>query len=160
MFFWPLPLWPMSAAAHDMLLRPRNDCLKPIGGIPGDATSEQMRLVAALADELSHGEIRVTHEQNLVLPDLRQADLFALWTRLEAAGLGSANAGLVSDIISCPGLDYCALATARSIPVAQRISQRLAAREQDIGELKLKISGCINACGHHHAGHIRNGLND
>ena len=130
--------------------------LKPIGGIPGDATSEQMRLVAALADELSHGEIRVTHEQNLVLPDLRQADLFALWTRLEAAGLGSANAGLVSDIISCPGLDYCALATARSIPVAQAISRRFAdlGRQEAIGELKIKISGCINACGHHHVGHI------
>ncbi len=130
--------------------------LKPIGGIPGDATSEQMRVMAALADEFSHGEIRVTHEQNLVLPNVRKRDLFALWNQLEDAGLGTANNNLISDIIACPGMDYCALATARSIPVAQAISNRFAAldRQEKIGELKIKISGCINACGHHHVGHI------
>jgi sulfite reductase (NADPH) hemoprotein beta-component len=130
--------------------------LKPIGGIPGDATSEQMRTVAALADEFSHGEIRVTHEQNLVLPDVRKGDLFALWHLLEDAGLATPNNNLISDIISCPGLDYCALATARSIPIAQAISNRFAEldRQERIGELKIKISGCINACGHHHVGHV------
>jgi sulfite reductase (NADPH) hemoprotein beta-component len=133
-----------------------NLSLKPIGGIPGDVTSEQMRAVAALADEFSHGEIRVTHEQNLVLPDVRKRDLFALWHLLEDAGLATPNNNLISDIISCPGLDYCALATARSIPIAQAISSRFAdlARQEAIGELKIKISGCINACGHHHVGHI------
>jgi len=130
--------------------------LKPIGGIPGDATGEQMRAVAALAETFSLGEVRVTHEQNLVLPHVKQADLAAVWAGLAAAGLATANAGLVSDIISCPGLDYCSLANARSIPVAQRISERFAdlRRQHDIGPLKIKISGCINACGHHHAGHI------
>jgi sulfite reductase (NADPH) hemoprotein beta-component len=133
-----------------------NLSLKPIGGIPGDVTSEQMRTVAALADEFSHGEIRVTHEQNLVLPDVRKRDLFALWHLLEDAGLATPNNNLISDIISCPGLDYCALATARSIPIAQAISRRFADldRQEAIGELKIKISGCINACGHHHVGHI------
>ena len=133
-----------------------NLSLKPIGGIPGDATSAQMRTVAALADTFSHGEIRVTHEQNLVLPDVRKADLFALWNLLEEAGLATPNSNLISDIIACPGMDYCALATARSIPIAQAISQRFAALERQtrIGELKIKISGCINACGHHHVGHI------
>ena len=133
-----------------------NISLKPIGGIPGDATSAQMRTVAALADEFSHGEIRVTHEQNLVLPNVRKSDLFALWNLLEEAGLGTANSNLISDIISCPGMDYCALATARSIPIAQAISARFAGleRQREIGELKIKISGCINACGHHHVGHI------
>jgi sulfite reductase (NADPH) hemoprotein beta-component len=130
--------------------------LKPIGGIPGDATSEQMRTVAALADEFSHGEIRVTHEQNLLLPDVRKADQFALWHLLDDAGLATPNSNLISDIISCPGLDYCALATARSIPIAQAISNRFAEldRQERIGELKIKISGCINACGHHHVGHV------
>ena len=130
--------------------------LKPIGGIPGDATDVQMEAVADLADRFSLAEIRVTHEQNLVLPHVRQDDLAALWQALAEHGLETANAGLVSDIIACPGLDYCALANARSIPVAQRISERFAdlARQQDIGDLKIKISGCINACGHHHAGHI------
>jgi sulfite reductase (NADPH) hemoprotein beta-component len=130
--------------------------LKPIGGIPGDATSGQMRVMAALADEFSHGEIRVTHEQNLVLPNVRKRDLFALWNQLEDAGLATANSNLISDIIACPGMDYCALATARSIPIAQAISNRFAAldRQEKIGELKIKISGCINACGHHHVGHI------
>jgi sulfite reductase (NADPH) hemoprotein beta-component len=130
--------------------------LKPVGEAPGDATSDQMRLVADLAEEFSHAEIRVTHAQNLVLPYVRQRDLFAIWQRLGEAGLASANVGLITDIIACPGLDYCALATARSIPIAQAIQQRFAdaAREDEIGALNIKISGCINACGHHHVGHI------
>ena len=133
-----------------------NVSLKPIGGIPGDMTSEQMRLVATLADEFSHGEIRVTHEQNLVLPYVKKSDLFAVWNLLEESGLATPNSDLISDIIACPGMDYCALATARSIPIAQAISQRFAEldRQERIGELKIKISGCINACGHHHVGHI------
>ncbi|GAA4773034.1 nitrite/sulfite reductase [Novosphingobium ginsenosidimutans] len=128
--------------------------LKPVGGIPGDATGEQMRLMADLAAQYSFDELRVTHAQNIVLPHVKKADLYALWQALDAKGLGTANLDLVGDIIACPGLDYCSLANARSIPVAQKISQRLADRQQEIGELKLKISGCINACGHHHAGHI------
>ena len=130
--------------------------LKPIDGIPGDATSEQMRVVADLAERFSHSEIRVTHQQNLVLPYVKQADLFPLWNALVKAGLATANIGLITDIIACPGLDYCALATARSIPIAQAIASRFAdqARQRDIGELNIKISGCINACGHHHVGHI------
>jgi len=130
--------------------------LKPAGGVPGDVTAEQMEAVAALADRYSFGEIRVTHEQNLVLAHVRQADLHALWQALRQQGLATGNAGLISDIICCPGLDYCNLANARSIPVAQRISQRFAdlERQHDIGALKIKISGCINACGHHHVGHI------
>jgi sulfite reductase (NADPH) hemoprotein beta-component len=130
--------------------------LKPIGGIPGDATAEQMEAVADLAEAFSHDELRVSHEQNLVLPHVALDDLPQIYDRLAAHGLATANIGLVSDIISCPGLDYCSLATARSIPVAQRISERFGdpERAQDIGELKIKISGCINACGHHHVGHI------
>ena len=128
--------------------------LKPVGGIPGDASADQMRLMADLARDHSFDELRVTHAQNIVLPHVKKADLYTLWQQLDAAGLGTANLDLVGDIIACPGLDYCSLANARSIPVAQKISQRLAAKEQEIGELKLKISGCINACGHHHAGHI------
>jgi len=130
--------------------------LKPIGGIPGDATAQQMHAVADLAERLSLNEIRVTHEQNLVLPHVRQIDLPALWKALVPEQLATANIGLVSDIISCPGLDYCSLANARSIPIAQRISTRFAELNQqhDIGPLKIKISGCINGCGHHHAGHI------
>ncbi len=128
--------------------------LKPVGGIPGDATGEQMRLMADLAARYSFDELRVTHAQNIVLPHVKKADLYALWQALDANGLGTANLDLVGDIIACPGLDYCSLANARSIPVAQKISQRLSAKSQEIGELKLKISGCINACGHHHAGHI------
>ncbi len=128
--------------------------LKPVGGIPGDATGEQIRLMADLAKQYSFDELRVTHAQNIVLPHVKKADLYALWQVLEANGLGTANLDLVGDIIACPGLDYCSLANARSIPVAQKISQRLAGKQQEIGELKLKISGCINACGHHHAGHI------
>ena len=128
--------------------------LKPVGGIPGDASADQMRLMADLAKAYSFDELRVTHAQNIVLPHVRKADLYALWQALDAAGLGTANLDLIGDIIACPGLDYCSLANARSIPVAQKISERLAARAQEIGVLKLKISGCINACGHHHAGHI------
>ncbi|QCN94342.1 nitrite/sulfite reductase [Azospirillum argentinense] len=130
--------------------------LKPAGGIPGDATSEQMELIADLADAHSFSELRVSHAQNLVLAHVRQDELFTLWTALEANGLGTPNAGLIGDIIACPGLDYCALANARSIPLAQAISARFAdpARQQTIGELGIKISGCINACGHHHVGAI------
>ena len=130
--------------------------LKPIGGVPGDATADQIDLVAELAERYSADEARVSHEQNLVLPHVRLTDVFAVWKRLAEAGLATANLGLVSDIIACPGLDYCNLANARSIPVAQRISQRFSdlKRQHDIGELKVKISGCINACGHHHVGHI------
>jgi sulfite reductase (NADPH) hemoprotein beta-component len=130
--------------------------LKPIGGIPGDASAQQMHAIASLGERLSLDEIRVTHEQNLVLPHVRQIDLHELWTALVAEGLATANVGLVSDIISCPGLDYCSLANARSIPIAQRISARFAELklQHDIGPLKIKISGCINGCGHHHAGHI------
>lgn len=130
--------------------------LKPIGGIPGDASAEQIDLVADLAERYSFDELRVTHAQNLVLPHVRKADLYEIWQRLDAAALATANLDLVSDIIACPGLDYCSLANARSIPVAQKIAERFAdaGRQRDIGELKLKISGCINSCGHHHAGHI------
>ncbi len=130
--------------------------LKPIGGVPGDATDAQMDLVADLAEEYGNNEIRVTHEQNLVFPHVALADLEPLYRVLAANGLATGNAGLVTDIIACPGLDYCALANARSIPVAQEISNRFgdAERQKTIGELKIKISGCINACGHHHVGHI------
>ena len=128
--------------------------LKPTGGIPGDASADQMRLMARLATLYSFDELRVTHAQNIVLAHVRKDQLYGLWQALDEAGLGTANLDLVGDIIACPGLDYCSLANARSIPVAQKIGQRLAAKEQAIGELKLKISGCINACGHHHAGHI------
>lgn len=133
-----------------------NISLKPIGGVPGDATAEQMDAVAALAERFSFSEIRVTHEQNLVLPHVRQDELYAVWQTLKAYDLHTPNLGLVSDMIACPGMDYCALANARSIPLAQEISERFADldRQHDIGELKLKISGCINACGHHHVGHI------
>ncbi len=128
--------------------------LKPVGGIPGDASSDQIRLMARLAKDYSFDELRVTHAQNIVLPHVRKADLYTLWQQLEEAGLGTPNLDKIGDIIACPGLDYCSLANARSIPVAQKISERFAGRQQEIGELKLKISGCINACGHHHAGHI------
>ncbi len=130
--------------------------LKAIGQIPGDASADQMEALADLMDEFGLMEIRVSHEQNLVLPHVRQMDLPAIFARLKALDLATPNAGLVTDIIACPGLDYCDLANARSIPVAQAIARRFAdvERQQDIGELKIKISGCINACGHHHAGHI------
>ncbi|MFV0644685.1 MAG: nitrite/sulfite reductase [Sphingomonadaceae bacterium] len=133
-----------------------NISLKPAGGIPGDISADQMDLVAELAREYSFDEIRATHAQNLVLPHVRKQDLYAIWQKLDAAGLGNANLDLIGDIIACPGLDYCSLANARSIPLAQKISQRFADPEgqKDLGELKIKISGCINACGHHHAGHI------
>jgi sulfite reductase (NADPH) hemoprotein beta-component len=128
--------------------------LKPPGRPPGDATAEQMEVLADLAETYSLDELRVTYEQNLVLPHVRRAALPELWRRLVAAGLGTANVGLASDIIACPGLDYCGLANARSIPVAEQLSEHLARRDEEIGELHIKISGCINACGHHHVGHI------
>ncbi len=130
--------------------------LKAIGAIPGDATAEQMEAVADLAETYGHDEIRVSHEQNLVLPHVALDDLPTVYDALAKHGLATANIGLISDIICCPGLDYCALATARSIPVAQRISEHFGegARAKEIGAMKIKISGCINACGHHHVGHI------
>ena len=130
--------------------------LKAHGATPGDATAAQMRKLADLADAYSAGELRISHEQNVILPHVALADLPALHRALAAAGLGTANAGLISDIIACPGMDYCALATARSIPVAQELATHFKALglEQEIGRIKIKISGCINACGHHHVGHI------
>lgn len=130
--------------------------LKAHGETPGDATADQMRLLADLADRYGHDELRISHEQNVILPHVHRADLPALHTALKGAGLATANIGLISDIIACPGMDYCALATARSIPIAQDIAKRFEdmEREHEIGALKIKISGCINACGHHHVGHI------
>jgi sulfite reductase (NADPH) hemoprotein beta-component len=130
--------------------------LKPIGGVPGDATDVEMEAIADLAERFSFDEVRVTHEQNLVLPHVQQDDLPDLWNALREAGLATANYGLVSDIIACPGLDYCDLANARAIPIAQAISEKFADldAQERIGELKIKISGCINACGHHHVGHV------
>ena len=133
-----------------------NISLKPVGGIPGDASSAQIDLMADLAEQYSFDELRVTHAQNIVLPHVAKRDLYPIWQALDAAGLAAPNLDLISDIIACPGLDYCSLANARSIPVAQKIAKRFESleRQRDLGELKLKISGCINACGHHHAGHI------
>ena len=130
--------------------------LKPIGGVPGDATDTQMEAIADLAERYSQDEIRVSHEQNLVLPHVALADLEKVYRGLVDIELATANAGLITDIIACPGLDYCALANAHSIPVAQELSNRFDSleRQREIGELKIKISGCINACGHHHVGHI------
>ncbi len=128
--------------------------LKKPGAIPGDASAAEMELVAELADRYAGGEIRVSHVQNLVLAHVAKDDVKPLYDALKAGGLAVANLGLVSDLIACPGMDYCALATARSIPVAQRVAERLAAREAAIGTLHMNISGCINACGHHHVGHI------
>jgi sulfite reductase (NADPH) hemoprotein beta-component len=130
--------------------------LKPEGAPPGDATADQMDAIADLAELYSFGEIRVGHEQNLVLPHVAQRDLHVLWTALEAIGVATPNVGLVSDIISCPGLDYCSLANARAIPVAQELTRRFRNLDsaRDIGRLHVNISGCINACGHHHVGHI------
>jgi sulfite reductase (NADPH) hemoprotein beta-component len=130
--------------------------LKPVGGAPGDATAEQMEAVADLAERYSFDEVRVSHEQNLVLPHVAVRDLKAVFDALVEAELATGNAGLITDIIACPGMDFCSLATARSIPIAQEISRRFAddTRQKEIGELKIKISGCINACGHHHVGHI------
>ena len=130
--------------------------LKAIGAAPGDATSDQMRALADIADTYSLSELRVTHLQNIVLPYVKKDDVPALYAALKAHDLGTANVGLITDIVACPGMDYCALATARSIPIAQDIAKRFADpdRQQLIGELGIKISGCINACGHHHIGHI------
>ena len=132
-----------------------NISLKPEGGIPGDATAEQMRVMADLAERYSFDELRVSHAQNIVLAHVKLEDAFAIWQALTAVDLAAANYGLAGDIIACPGLDYCALATARSIPVAQAISRKFAgAKQENYGPLKINISGCINACGHHHVGHI------
>jgi len=130
--------------------------LKAHGATPGDATSDQMRLMADLAERYGHSDLRISHEQNVILPHDHKSDLPALHAALVQAGLGTANVGLASDIIACPGMDYCALATARSIPVAQEIALRFKELdlEHEVGPLKIKISGCINACGHHHVGHI------
>ena len=130
--------------------------LKEIGAVPGDMSAEQMRAFADIAEKYSFDEFRVTHSQNLVLPHVKKDDLPAVHAALKAAGLASANAGLITDIIACPGLDYCALATAKSIPIAQAIAKTFADQERQkaIGELPIKISGCINACGHHHVGAI------
>ncbi|WP_026789715.1 nitrite/sulfite reductase [Pleomorphomonas oryzae] len=130
--------------------------LKPIGGIPGDASADQMDAVAVIAETWAFSEIRVSHEQNLILPHLALDDVPDVYQALAAAGLATANAGAITDIIACPGLDYCALANARSIPIASQLSERFGApeRQDEIGPLSIKISGCINACGHHHVGHI------
>jgi sulfite reductase (NADPH) hemoprotein beta-component len=130
--------------------------IKAHGQTPGDATSEQMRVMADLAEKYGHDELRISHEQNVILPHLHKGDLYEIYKELRAVGLATANIGLISDIIACPGMDYCALATARSIPVAQEIALRFdeLKLEHEIGQLKIKISGCINACGHHHVGHI------
>ncbi len=130
--------------------------LKKPGATPGDATAAQMRAMADIAETYGHGELRISHEQNVILPHVHKSDLPAVYEALRSVGLATANVGLVGDIIACPGMDYCALATARSIPVAQEIAERFEALQLDheIGPLKIKISGCINACGHHHVGHI------
>ena len=130
--------------------------VKAHGATPGDASSDQMRLMADLAETYGHNDLRISHEQNVILPHVHKSDLAVIHAALQKAGLATANVGLISDIIACPGMDYCALATARSIPVAQELALRFEALdlEHDIGPLKLKISGCINACGHHHVGHI------
>lgn len=133
-----------------------NISLKSIGGVPGDCTSGQMDAIADIAEKFSFDELRVTHEQNLTLAHVRKLDLYAVYEALKAHDLATANIGLITDQIACPGLDYCALANARSIPLAQQISERFAdiGRQHEIGELKINTSGCINACGHHHVGHI------
>ena len=130
--------------------------IKKHGATPGDATADQMRAMADIAEEFAYGELRISHEQNVILPHVHKNDLPAIHARLKTADLATANIGLISDIIACPGMDYCALATARSIPVAQEIATRFEdlKMEHDIGHLQIKISGCINACGHHHVGHI------
>jgi sulfite reductase (NADPH) hemoprotein beta-component len=130
--------------------------LKPTGVAPGDCTAEQMEAVAALAERYSFGELRVSHEQNLILADVRKRDLYTLWKAAREAGLATPNIGLLTDIVSCPGGDFCAQANARSIPVAQAIQERFDDLDylHDIGEIELNISGCVNSCGHHHVGHI------
>jgi sulfite reductase (NADPH) hemoprotein beta-component len=145
-------LAPHRAADHAIV----QISLKAHGATPGDATSDQIRAMADLAARFGHDELRVSHEQNVILPHVARADLPALHAELKKAGLATANIGLISDIIACPGMDYCALATARSIPIAQQIATRFdeLKLEHEIGALKIKISGCINACGHHHVGHI------
>jgi sulfite reductase (NADPH) hemoprotein beta-component len=179
-YFAPPPLEPRSAVSERVARRSSKDArfsnfvrhnvtphkkpgyaivtisLKSIGGVPGDCSADQMDAVADLAEQYSSDELRVSHEQNLVLPHVALDDLPTVYDRLASVGLATANAGLVTDIIACPGLDYCTLATARSIPIAQRISEHFgdSARAREIGPLKIKISGCINACGHHHVGHI------
>jgi sulfite reductase (NADPH) hemoprotein beta-component len=139
--------------------RPERPCPQAAGLCDRDDQPEARRRHSGrrlLAERYSFDELRVTHAQNIVLPHVRKADLYTIWQKLDAAGLATANLDLITDIIACPGLDYCSLANARSIPVAQKIATRFAdpERQRDLGELKLKISGCINACGHHHAGHI------
>ncbi len=133
-----------------------NISLKSDTGIPGDATADQMRLMADLAERYSFDELRVSHTQNIVLPHVRKDDLFTIWQALAKADLATANYNLATDIIACPGLDYCALATARSIPISQSITRKFAdsKKQDEIGKLRINISGCINACGHHHVGHI------
>jgi sulfite reductase (NADPH) hemoprotein beta-component len=132
-----------------------NISIKPAGKPPGDATADQMDAMADMAEQFSFGEMRVTHAQNIVLPHVERNRLPELYDQLVAAELATANVGLLSDIICCPGLDYCALANARSIPIAERLSERFTPEKQEeIGALQIKISGCINACGHHHVGHI------
>ena len=133
-----------------------NISLKPLDLAPGDITADQMRAVADLADEYSISEIRTTHQQNIVLPHVKKSDLYALYGKLKEVKLAADNIGLITDIICCPGMDFCALATARSIPLSQAIAQRFSdpVRQRAIGEMQIKISGCINACGHHHVGHI------
>jgi sulfite reductase (NADPH) hemoprotein beta-component len=133
-----------------------NISLKPEGGIPGDATGEQMRVMADLAERYSHDELRISHAQNVVLPHVKLEDVPAIYAELKTHDLATANYGLIGDIIACPGLDYCALATARSIPIAQALSRKFADldTQEKYGPIKLNISGCINACGHHHVGHI------
>jgi sulfite reductase (NADPH) hemoprotein beta-component len=155
---------PVFRAWADTNLDPHRDpdhaivsiSLKAHGATPGDASSDQMRAMADLAQRFSHDELRISHEQNVILPHVHKSDLAALHSELRKHALATANIGLISDIIACPGMDYCALATARSIPVAQQIATRFddLKLEHDIGPLKIKISGCINACGHHHVGHI------
>ncbi|PJF10604.1 nitrite/sulfite reductase [Pseudorhodobacter sp. MZDSW-24AT] len=155
---------PVFRAWADTNLAPhRNDqyaivtiSVKAHGQTPGDASSDQMRVMADLAERYGHSDLRISHEQNVILPHVHKSDLPALHAALVQVGLATANVGLISDIIACPGMDYCALATARSIPIATQISERFKALdlEHEIGPLKIKISGCINACGHHHVGHI------
>src|SRR4029077_2706261 len=130
--------------------------LKKTGVPPGDATAEQMEAVAALAERYSFGELRVSHEQNLILADVRKRDLFSLWLEAKSKGLATPNVGLLTNIICCPGGDFCSLANAKSIPIAEAIQRRFDDLDylHDIGELDLNISGCMNSCGHHHIGHI------
>jgi sulfite reductase (NADPH) hemoprotein beta-component len=130
--------------------------VKAHGATPGDATSAQMRAMADIADAYAYGELRISHQQNVILPHVHRSDLPAVYAALREVGLATANLGLISDIIACPGMDYCALATARSIPIAQQIAVRFEELklEHEVGPLRLNISGCINACGHHHVGHI------